>query len=83
MVRGLIEDRSELEALFDEFAHELAMIGKSAQLVMVGDAWMLWKPKHGLVGPSPPVENQHDQTALGGRFARKPSPSSALDDDVT
>ncbi len=42
MARGLIEDRSELEALFDELAHELAMLGISAQVVMVGGAWMLW-----------------------------------------
>ncbi|MGB7860022.1 MAG: DUF6036 family nucleotidyltransferase [Acidimicrobiia bacterium] len=42
MARGLIEDRSELEALFDEFAQELATIGTSAQVVMVGGAWMLW-----------------------------------------
>lgn len=42
MARGLIEDRSELEALFEEFAHELAVLGTSAQVVMVGGAWMLW-----------------------------------------
>lgn len=42
MARGLIEDRAELEALFDEFAQELAALKKSAQLVMVGGAWMLW-----------------------------------------
>lgn len=42
MARGLIEDRSELEGVFDEFTHELAALGKSAQVVMVGGAWMLW-----------------------------------------
>lgn len=42
MARGLIEDRSELEALFEELAQELAMLGISAQVVMVGGAWMLW-----------------------------------------
>jgi hypothetical protein len=38
----LFEDRAELEALFDELAHELDMNGASAQIVMVGGAWMLW-----------------------------------------
>lgn len=42
MARGLIEDRAELEALFGELAQELATVGKSAQVVMVGGAWMLW-----------------------------------------
>ena len=42
MARGLIEDRSELEALFDEFTEELSMLGTSVQVVMVGGAWMLW-----------------------------------------
>ncbi len=42
MARGLFEDRSELVAVFDEFAHELATLGKTAQVVMVGGAWMLW-----------------------------------------
>lgn len=42
MARGLIEGRSELEELFDEFSHELATLGTSAQVVMVGGAWMLW-----------------------------------------
>lgn len=42
MPRGLIENRSELEALFGEFANELAMLGLSTQVVMVGGAWMLW-----------------------------------------
>lgn len=42
MARGLIEDRSELEALFDEFADELSKVEASAQVVMVGGAWMLW-----------------------------------------
>lgn len=42
MARGLIENRSELETLFDEFAQELTTLGTSAQVVMVGGAWMLW-----------------------------------------
>jgi hypothetical protein len=42
MTRGLIEDRAELEEVFDEFAHELAALGTSSQVVMVGGAWMLW-----------------------------------------
>jgi hypothetical protein len=42
VARGLIEDRSELEEVFDEFAYDLAALGKSAQVVMVGGAWMLW-----------------------------------------
>lgn len=42
MALGLIEDRSELEAVFHEFAQELAALGTSAQVVMVGGAWMLW-----------------------------------------
>ena len=42
MALGLIEDRSKLEALFDEFAHELATLGESAKVVMVGGAWLLW-----------------------------------------
>ncbi len=42
MARQLIEDRSRLVALFDEFTAELAMIGLTTQVVMVGGAWMLW-----------------------------------------
>jgi hypothetical protein len=42
MARGLLADRSELEALFDELADELAFLGASADVVMVGGAWMLW-----------------------------------------
>lgn len=42
MARGLIEDRSELEALFDELAQEIVVLGTTAQVVMVGGAWMLW-----------------------------------------
>ena len=41
MARGLLEGRAELEALFDELAHELDQVGATAQIVMVG-AWMLW-----------------------------------------
>jgi hypothetical protein len=39
---GLLTDRAELEALFDELAQELAQLGNSAEIVMVGGAWMLW-----------------------------------------
>lgn len=42
MAGGLIEGRSELVALFDELAEELARLGTLAQVVMVGGAWMLW-----------------------------------------
>ena len=42
MGRGLIEDRDELEALFDEFTEELSLLGISVLVVMVGGAWMLW-----------------------------------------
>jgi hypothetical protein len=42
MARGLLDDRSELEALFDELAEELARLGISADVVMVGGSWMLW-----------------------------------------
>lgn len=42
MARGLLEDRAELEALFDELANELDQVGTTAQIVMVGGAWMLW-----------------------------------------
>ncbi|CAN5868431.1 hypothetical protein BH23ACT5_BH23ACT5_12450 [soil metagenome] len=42
MVAGLLSDRAELESLFDELADELARLGTSAEIVMVGGAWMLW-----------------------------------------
>lgn len=42
MAKGLLEDRAELEALFDELDRELTALGKTAQVVMVGGAWMLW-----------------------------------------
>lgn len=42
MTRGIIEDRSGLRLLFDEFTDELAGRGISTQVVMVGGAWMLW-----------------------------------------
>lgn len=45
MARGLITNRSELESLFDELAEELARLGTSAEVVMVGGAWMLWNAR--------------------------------------
>ena len=42
MANGLLEDRAELEALFDELAQELDQRGTSSEIVMVGGAWMLW-----------------------------------------
>lgn len=42
MARGLLEDRAELEALFDELSRELIALGTTAHVVMVGGAWMLW-----------------------------------------
>lgn len=42
MAKGLLEDRAELEALFDELNLELAALGTTAHVVMVGGAWMLW-----------------------------------------
>jgi len=42
MAKGLLEDRAELEALFDELNRELAGLGTTAHVVMVGGAWMLW-----------------------------------------
>src|SRR5436190_10814124 len=42
MARGLLNDRRELEALFDELADELARLGASLDVVMVGGSWMLW-----------------------------------------
>jgi hypothetical protein len=42
MARGLLDDRSELEALFDELAVELERLATSADVVMVGGSWMLW-----------------------------------------
>jgi hypothetical protein len=42
MANGLLEDRAELEALFDELNVELAALGTTAYVVMVGGAWMLW-----------------------------------------
>jgi hypothetical protein len=38
----LLRDRRQLEALFDELATELDRLGTSAEIVMVGGAWMLW-----------------------------------------
>jgi hypothetical protein len=42
MAGGLLSDRGELESLFDELAEELARLGTSADVVMVGGSWMLW-----------------------------------------
>jgi hypothetical protein len=42
MARGLLSDRSDLEALFDELAEELARRSMTADVVMVGGSWMLW-----------------------------------------
>jgi hypothetical protein len=42
VAKGLLEDRAEIEVLFDELAEELDQVGTSAQIVMVGGAWMLW-----------------------------------------
>ena len=39
---GLLNDRGELVALFDELATELDQLGKAAEIVMVGGSWMLW-----------------------------------------
>lgn len=38
----LLTDRAELEALFAELAVELHRLGVTAEVVMVGGAWMLW-----------------------------------------
>lgn len=42
MTRGLLNDRDELEALFEELARELTDLGATADVVMVGGSWMLW-----------------------------------------
>ena len=42
MAGGLLQDRGELESLFDELAEELARLSTSVDVVMVGGAWMLW-----------------------------------------
>ncbi len=39
---GLLSDRGDLEALFDELAAELRRLGAAAEVVMVGGAWLLW-----------------------------------------
>lgn len=39
---GLLSDRRELELLFDELATELDHLRMSAEVVMVGGAWLLW-----------------------------------------
>jgi hypothetical protein len=39
---GLLGDRGELEALFDELASELGRLRVAADVVMVGGAWLLW-----------------------------------------
>jgi hypothetical protein len=38
----LLHNRDELEALFAELAGELELFGLTADVVMVGGAWMLW-----------------------------------------
>ncbi len=42
MASGLLTDRAELEGLFAELAAELARLGATAHVVMVGGSWMLW-----------------------------------------
>ncbi len=42
MARGLLSDRSELEALFAELAVELDQRNTTAEVVMFGGSWMLW-----------------------------------------
>lgn len=39
---GLLSDRGDLEALFDELAAEFRRVGVAAEVVMVGGAWLLW-----------------------------------------
>jgi Nucleotidyltransferase of unknown function (DUF6036) len=39
---GLLSDRGDLEALFDELAAELLRLDVVAEVVMVGGAWLLW-----------------------------------------
>lgn len=39
---SLLNDRNELESLFDELAMELEGLGLAAEVVMVGGSWMLW-----------------------------------------
>jgi hypothetical protein len=39
---GLLSDRHELEVLFDELASEMKRLRVSAEVVMVGGAWLLW-----------------------------------------
>src|SRR5215510_9429568 len=50
MAGGLIDDRGELEALFDELAEELDRLGASADVVMVGGSWMLWHSRRASTG---------------------------------
>ena len=50
MARGLLDDRSELEVLFDELADELDRLGTSADVVMVGGSWMLWHSRRASTG---------------------------------
>ena len=42
MARGLIDDRDELESIFEELARELDELGTAVDVVMVGGSWMLW-----------------------------------------
>lgn len=39
---GLLQNRDDLEALFNELSAELERLGLTAEIVMVGGAWMLW-----------------------------------------
>lgn len=39
---GLLSNRDDLEALFNELSAELERLGLTAEIVMVGGAWMLW-----------------------------------------
>lgn len=42
MTAGVLSDRGELRALFDELAAELRALDASAEIVMVGGSWLLW-----------------------------------------
>lgn len=39
---GLLSDRGDVEALFDDLAAEFRRVGVAADVVMVGGAWLLW-----------------------------------------
>ncbi len=42
MTHGLLTTHDELESLFEELSEELARHGSTAEVVLVGGAWMLW-----------------------------------------